>query len=163
MTNDVVQATRLTFDPGSPNCGVLRGGPLEPGALACSDNSQAKSAAYSAASFPAPAAQRNLSLLGGASQSVFAFQAGHHLFSGVERVLKRRRRSFRIALATAAMRLKTLSSHASGRGPTHHRSGARRRASTRSRTARRTPLRQGTCVYVSRSASFVCGCYRVAR
>ena len=33
--NDVVYATRLPFDPGSPrDCGVLRGGALEPGALA---------------------------------------------------------------------------------------------------------------------------------
>ena len=28
--NDVVYATRLPFDPGSPRCGVLRGGALEP-------------------------------------------------------------------------------------------------------------------------------------
>ena len=77
--NDVVQATRLTFDPGSPNCGVLRGGPLEPGALAVSNNSQAKAAAYFAASFPVRVAQRNLSLLGGASQLVVASQAEHHL------------------------------------------------------------------------------------
>jgi hypothetical protein len=114
--NDVVQATRLTFDPGSPHCGVLRGGPLEPGALALSDNSQAKAAAYSAAYFPARAAQRNLSLLGGASQLVVAFQAGHHLSQVVEQVLKRRRRSSRIALATVLCGQKPLARIPPGEG-----------------------------------------------
>jgi hypothetical protein len=65
--NDVFYATHLPFDPGSPLHGVLRGGALEPGALAVSGNSQAKAAAYSAANSHARMAQRNLSLSGGAS------------------------------------------------------------------------------------------------
>lgn len=74
-------------------------------------------------------------------------------FLAVGQVLKRQRRPFRIALAAAAIRLETPSSHASGRGPTHHRSGTRQRGSTRSRSARRTPLPQGTVEYVRRSSS----------
>jgi hypothetical protein len=65
--DDVVQATRLPFDPGSPKFGVLRGGALEPGAANVSRNSQAKAAAYPAANSPAPEAQQGLSLSGGAS------------------------------------------------------------------------------------------------
>ena len=78
VPNHVFYATRLPFDPGSPRLGVLRGGALEPGALALSVNCQAKAAAYSAANCRARIAQRNLSLSGGASNSVFASQAGHH-------------------------------------------------------------------------------------
>lgn len=60
--NDVVQATRLPFDPGSPRYDVLRGGALEPDARAVSVNVQAKAAAYSAANSAAPKAQEDLSL-----------------------------------------------------------------------------------------------------
>src|SRR4051812_47975884 len=65
--DDVVHATRLPFDPGSPNYGVLRGGALEPGAANVPRNWQAKAAAYSAANSPALGAQQGLSLSGGAS------------------------------------------------------------------------------------------------
>src|SRR3954451_15670100 len=65
--DDVFHATRLPFDPGSPKCGVLRGGALEPGAAHTPGNSQAKAAAYSAANSPALGARQDLSLSGGAS------------------------------------------------------------------------------------------------
>ena len=43
VPNHVVYATRLPFDPGSPRRGVLRGGALEPGALALSGKLPGKS------------------------------------------------------------------------------------------------------------------------
>jgi hypothetical protein len=68
---DVVHATRLPFDPGSPEpskCGfaVRRGGVLEPGALASSEKLQAKAVLNSSIAFCVNA-QRDLSLSGGAS------------------------------------------------------------------------------------------------
>ncbi len=117
VPNHVVYATRLPFDPGSPRRDVLRGGALEPGALALSGNCQAKAAAYSAANCRARIAQRNLSLSGGASNSVFASQAGHHpSVRGWFLLLIRRRRPSRVALASSSYAAKQLARIPPGEG-----------------------------------------------
>jgi hypothetical protein len=71
--NHVFQATRLPFDPGSPN-DVLRGGALEPEPRTLCRKLQAKAHAYSPARFPAPSAE-GLSLSGGASIRSSAFSS----------------------------------------------------------------------------------------
>jgi hypothetical protein len=72
VPNDVFQAARLPFDPGSPENGVLRGGALEPEPRALRRNWQANAHAYSQRNFTGRSTE-GLSLSGGASIRNYCF------------------------------------------------------------------------------------------
>jgi hypothetical protein len=79
-TNQVFQASRLPFNPGSPEIDVLRGGALEPEPRARRRNRQAKARAYSLAQFRRPKHKGSFSLRRGLDSELSLVQAEHHLF-----------------------------------------------------------------------------------
>jgi hypothetical protein len=76
--NDVFQASRLPFDPGSiARCResvVLRGGALEPDSCLPAGKAQAKADAYSPMAFPSARLQRSFSLRRGLD-SILSFSS----------------------------------------------------------------------------------------
>jgi hypothetical protein len=83
VPNDVVYATRLPFDPGSPRAASYVEEHWSPALLRFPENRQAKAEPNSALNYLARKVQRNLSLSGGASIAIRVSQAGHHpLFFG---------------------------------------------------------------------------------
>ena len=141
--NDVVQATRQPFDPGSPKYGVLRGGALEPGARAFPDNVQAKADAYSAANSAAPKAQKDLSLSGGASSSVLAFQLSITFRNRTSGLGHKKGDPVGSPSLVAVMRLNRVSAQTPQRGP-GDRTALPLRGCARTRPARHRPVSQGS-------------------
>jgi hypothetical protein len=105
--NDLVHATRLPFDPGSPRTASYVEERWSPALVRLSRNRQAKADAYSALNYRPRNAQRT-----------FLSQAGPRLFSGLLKLgiilflsgrlaEKQRGRPSRVALARARIRLET--------------------------------------------------------
>jgi hypothetical protein len=76
--DDLVYATRLPFDPGSPRTASYVEEHWSPALLRVPANRQAKADAYSALNYRPRNAQRDLSLSGGASIVLRASHVGHH-------------------------------------------------------------------------------------
>jgi hypothetical protein len=142
--NDLVYATRLPFDPGSPQTASYVEEHWSPAHLRFPGNRQAKAELYSALNYRPRNTQRDLSLSGGASIVPQGFSSWASSFCSRSWTGKNNEGD---PLGSPSLELvcgQTARSHTSRRGLGNHRSGARRRPARARPTTRRWPLRQGT-------------------